>query len=124
MIELHQDALSSEGAASEISLAFHRGAQGFAGLRETWRQIENSLSGKRFFHLYPWYRAYLEHLEHDPDSVLFCVMSRGSAPVAVFPLKCTTQKVCGIPIRVLQIPNHDRMDLGDLIIAKDRKSVV
>ena len=118
MIELHQDALSGEGAVSDISLAFHRGAQGFAALRDPWRLIENSLSGKRFFHLYPWYRAYLEHLEHDPDSVLFCVMSRGSSPVAVFPLKITTQKVCRFPIRVVQIPTHDHMDLSDFIFAK------
>ena len=118
MIELHQDALSGEGRVSEFSLAFHRGAQGFAGLRETWRQIENSLVGKRFFHLYPWYRAYLEHLEHDPDSVMFCVMSRGSSPVAIFPLKSTTRKVCGIPLRILQIPTHDHIDLSDFIFAK------
>ncbi|MCR4347128.1 MAG: GNAT family N-acetyltransferase [Sulfuricaulis sp.] len=118
MIELHQDALSGEGMASEFSLAFHRGAQGFAGLRETWRQIENSLSGKRFFHLYFWYRAYLDHLEQDPDSVIFCVMSRGSSPVAVFPLKIATQKVCGVSVRVLQIPTHDHIDLSDFIFSK------
>ena len=120
MIELHQDALSCEGGAGEISLAFHRGAQGFAQLRDPWRQIDNSHSGKRFFHLYSWYRGYLECLERDPDSVLFCVMSRGSEPVAVFPLKRTTQKVFGIPFRVLQIPTHDHIDLGDFIFAKTR----
>ncbi len=118
MIELHHDALSGEGVVSEISLAFHRGTQGFAGLRETWRQIENSLAGKRFFHLYPRYRACLENLEQNPDSVIFCVILRGISPVAVFPLKITTQKVCGIPLRVLQIPTHDHLDLSDFIFAK------
>lgn len=118
MIELHQEALSCEGGAGEISLAFHRGAQGFAGLREPWRQIDNSLSGKRFFHLYSWYRGYIECLEHDPESVLFCVMSRGSSPIAIFPLKSITRKVCGIPLRVLELPTHDHIDLGDFIFAK------
>lgn len=118
MIELHQEALSCEGGAGEISLAFHRGARGFAQLREQWRQIDNSFSGKRFFHLYSWYRGYIECLEHDPDSVMFCVMSRGSSPVAVFPLKMAAQKVCGIPLRVLQVPTYDHMDLGDFIFSK------
>lgn len=118
MIELHQEALSRESGAGEISLAFHRGAQGLAELRESWRQLENSFSGKRFFHLYPWYRAYIDHLEHDPDAVLFCVMSRGSMPVAVFPLKSTTQKIFGVPFRIMQVPTHDHMDLGDFIFSK------
>lgn len=118
MIELHQEALSCKGGAGEITLAFHRGAQGLAELRETWRRVENSLAGRRFFHLYAWYRGYLGCLERDPDSVLFCVMSRGSEPVAVFPLKRGTRRVGGLRFRVLQIPTHDHIDLGDFLFAK------
>lgn len=50
--------------------------------------------------------------------MIFCVILRGISPVAVFPLKITTQKVCGIPLRVLQIPTHDHLDLSDFIFAK------
>ncbi|GAB4510440.1 MAG: hypothetical protein Tsb0026_12260 [Sulfuricaulis sp.] len=124
MIELHQEALSCEGGAGEISLAFHRGAQGLAELREQWCQLDHSSSGKRFFHLYAWYRGYIECLERDPDQVFFCVMSRGSLPVAVFPLKSATHKVFGIPFRILQVPTHDHMDLGDFIFTKTEDNTI
>lgn len=124
MIELHQETLSCERGTGEISLAFHRGVEGLAGLRETWRRVESSLTGRRFFHLYAWYRGYLECLERDPGSVLFCVMSRGSEPVAVFPLKRGTRRVCGLPMRVLEIPTHDHIDLGDFIFAKTADNAV
>ncbi|MBI5783719.1 MAG: GNAT family N-acetyltransferase [Gammaproteobacteria bacterium] len=118
MVELHRDGFLCEDESGDLSLALYRGREGFPGLRDPWRQLADSLSKKRFFHLYPWYRSYLESLEKDPASVFFCVISRGSIPVGVFPLKRTERKVCGFRFRCLEIPAHDHMNLSDFIFDK------
>lgn len=118
MVELHHDALLCADESGDLSLVLYRGREDFSRLRDLWRQLADSLSSKRFFHLYPWYRGYIESLEKDPSSVFFCVISRGSIPVGVFPLKRTERKVCGFRFRCLEIPTHDHMNLSDFIFDK------
>ncbi len=124
MVELHHDVLLSEGEAGGISLSVYRGREGLADLREPWRQLVDSLSQKRFFHLYPWYRSYIDSLEDNPASVFFCLMSRGSSPVALFPLRRTERKIYGVRFRCLEIPTHDHMNLSDFIFEKTADNAV
>lgn len=124
MVELHHGVLLSEGEAGDISLSVYRGREGLASLREPWCRLADSLSRKGFFHLYPWYRSYIESLEDNPDSVFFCLMSRGSSPLALFPLKRTERKIYGVRFRCLEIPTHDHLNLSDFIFEKTADNAI
>lgn len=117
-LERGQDALVRGDESGAISLALYRGRKDFARLQEPWRRLVDSLSQKRFFHLYSWYHSYIDSLNKNPDAVFFLVISRGPVPVAVFPLKRSVRSVFGLRLRCLEIPSHPHMSLSDFIFDK------
>lgn len=118
MFEPDYYTLPLAGEKNGLLFALYRGREGLAVLRDLWCRLTETLSQRRFFHLHPWYRCYLDALESDPDAVFFCLIQRGSVPLAVFPLKRTSQRICGLHFRCLEIPSHDHMNLSDFIFDK------
>ena len=103
---------------TDLTLAVYRGKDGLGALSVFWPQLVETLSVKRFFHLYAWYQSYLESLDPDPSSLFFYVLFRGERPVALFPLKGATQNICRFRLRSLELPVHDHLNLSDFIFDK------
>ena len=95
------------------------GPEGLAAIRDDWRAIQERLSPVRPFHLYDWYTNYLDTLEPDPASVDFFVAYQGGSPMAVFPLRRTTWRVGGLPLRCLETSWHSHSTLGDCVWMND-----
>jgi len=94
-----------------------KGIRGLESIRESWKTVTEAMTKRRCFHLYEWYSAYIRCLEDCPDSVYFFVGYRADAPVAIFPMKHDSYRVCGIKLWTLSLPKHSHLPLGDCVIA-------
>ena len=119
MTGLLPDIHSCEIEPGGYTLTLYRGRMGLASLQANWLRLADTLSHKRFFHHYSWYRSYLDSLEENPDSVFFLLATRGDMPAAVFPLKQKVLKFSGLNLRCLEVPLHPHMNLGDFIFEKN-----
>jgi CelD/BcsL family acetyltransferase involved in cellulose biosynthesis len=124
MFEIHHDNLLCENKSGGISLALYRGREDFARLQEPWHRVVDSLSQKRFFHVYSWYHSYIDSLDKNPNAVFFLVISRGFTPIAVFPLKRSIRNVYGLRLRCLEVPSHPHMSLSDFIFEKTADNAI
>jgi len=98
-----------------INIRVVRGKDGLSSIREDWLQLTESMKDKRFFQLYHWYRSYIDTIENSPMKVLFILMYQDKIPIAIFPLKNITRKLFGFKFNVLEIPDHDHINLSDFI---------
>ena len=73
-----------------------RGREGLHSLESDWHKLETNLTDARFIHFYGWYKSYLENSESSPDSVLFILVTDADVPVALFPLRRTSQRRFGV----------------------------
>ena len=105
--------------ASEITARLHRGRTGLAQLRATWQQLVPRLARRRFFHEWGWIDAWLQELEPQPDAVLFVELQRAGRCVAIVPLVAHRQQRAGLTLRVLALPEHDHLPLGDILCDRD-----
>jgi len=77
------------------------------------------MSRRRFFHFREWYQSYLETIERETNSVVFCVVYAGDdddTPVALLPLKQGLHTVAGVRVRTLELPRHDALHLRDILV--------
>lgn len=95
-----------------------RGIQGLHALEADWHKLETSLKDARFIHFYGWYKSYLENSESNPDSVLFILISDGDVPVALFPLRRTSQRRFCVSLRTWEIFWPNDMGVSDVIFEK------
>jgi hypothetical protein len=97
------------------------GCRGLEEIAKEWEQITNSMKRKRFFHLIDWYRCYLEALEDHPEQVFFCVIYCDNQAEAIIPFRKTSRRILGIKMKVLELPHHPHLSLGDFIAAGNDK---
>lgn len=124
MIESHHDAAPRTVVSEGLSLTLYRGSRGLGELREAWGRLADGMTHKRYIHLHPWYRSYLESIEPHPEEVLFVLIARGDVPLAVFPLMRSVRKVCGLSFRCLEVPSNPHLNLGDFVFDKTADSAV
>lgn len=95
-----------------------RGCDGLRALEADWRRLERSLVDARFIHFYAWYKCHLENSEPNPDSVIFILVADSGTPVALFPLRRTSMRRFGIPLRTWEIFWPNDMGVCDLVFTK------
>ena len=54
---------------------------------------------------FAWWDAYAREREEDPQALRFFVAYAGEEPVAILPLALRQQRVSGVPLRALEIPD-------------------
>lgn len=96
-----------------------RGIEGLHALETDWHKLETSLTDPRFIHFYGWYKSYLENSESKPDSVLFILVSDADVPVAVFPLRRTSQRRFCVLLRTWELFWPNDMGICDVIFDKN-----
>lgn len=74
------------------------------------------MESKRYFHLYPWYKSYIESIEDDDNKVYFFILYNNNIPSGIVPLKRVEKKEFGLKFKVLEIPDNPYIDLSDLIL--------
>lgn len=99
---------------SPISIKVLKGKKGFYELENDWNRIVSMLEGKRLFHIYEWYKSYIETLDGDRN-LFFIVMERDGVPVAIFPLEKSMISILKLKLNVLQIPRCRDAGFGDFI---------
>lgn len=84
------------------------------------------LSPRCFFHLYDWYKCYLDTLELDPGCIHFFAVYRGESLVGIVPLKSSVRCLRGISLRLLELPQHPHMAVHDGLLptAADNAAMV
>jgi CelD/BcsL family acetyltransferase involved in cellulose biosynthesis len=110
-------------AARQLQFREFQGRAGLEQLRPDWERLCGVMAGKAFFHLPAWYDAYLADLEETPDAVAFVGAFAGDTLHAVFPLRRARRRVMGIPFRVVELPEHPHMAVGDFVFSpEDRRT--
>lgn len=105
----------SPSADTPTAFRLARGQDGLRAIRADWLRLTDSLSFKRFFHLYDWYWSYLDALEQASDRVCFFMAYRRGVPVGVLPFKQGTRYFRGIPVRALEVVMHPHLCLSDVV---------
>ena len=98
-------------------------SQGLAACKADWDRVLATLTRRRHFHRFEWYRSYLDTLEPDPDSVRFYVAYRAGRPIAVFPLTAAT-KTQPVAIGTPAVNPSITAPYWPLILASNPKDVV
>lgn len=96
----------------------YRGREGLHSLESYWHMLEMGLTSARFIHFYGWYKSYLENSELNPDSVIFILVSDADMPLALFPLRRTSQRRFGLLLRTWEIFWPNDMGISDVIFDK------
>lgn len=107
--------LRVEPKLNNIKIKVVRGKEGLSSIREDWQRLTESMANKEFFQLYQWHRSYIDTIENSPLKVYFILMYQNRTLIAVFPLKNVTRKFFGFKFNVLEVPDHDHIDLSDFI---------
>lgn len=109
----------------DLAIKTFSGKDGFLSIRDHWESILCGMGeGRRYFHLYGWYKSYLDTLEVNPEQVHFHVIFRNEIPVALFPLRLVAGRVGGITARILEIPSphYGHMPLSDFLCEQDKRN--
>lgn len=112
----HPAGLVPRGEQAKITVSTYQGRSGLDAIESQWQAIAATQPRKRFFHLFSWYRSYINTLETDPASVHFFVVHRDGVPTGLFPLKSARRTLFGIPFRTLEFPSHPHLDLSDVLL--------
>jgi CelD/BcsL family acetyltransferase involved in cellulose biosynthesis len=112
------DSATGPLAHGEVALTIRRGVRGLLDLEQGWRQLEQRLTSKRFYHCFDWYRSYLDTLEPNPESVYFFSYASGARAIAIFPLRWKVIKESGLRLRCFELPEHSHLSLADCIFEK------
>lgn len=105
--------------SNAISVRTFNGTKGLSALREDWERLTRLLPVPRFFHFYGWYKCWLEALVTDPASAYFFALYNERSIVGIVPLQLITRSMSGLPLRRLELPRHDHMNLADVVFAPD-----
>lgn len=111
---------------SDINIKHVRGREGLHSIKDEWTLLTNSMSRKRFFHLYEWHQSYINSFEQDADSVYFFLLSENNRPIAIVPLALRKIRFFGIPLSIFRT-YPDTILLGgitDCIIADNSRPLL
>ncbi|MFZ3115258.1 MAG: GNAT family N-acetyltransferase [Syntrophales bacterium] len=103
----------------DINITFFQGMAGLESLRNVWNEIVSGMNRRHYFHLWEWHYSHLKCLEADPRSLVFFLFTKGTLPVAIFPLQFTKVSLGGLKLKALAFPSHDHMQLCDLVCHRD-----
>jgi Acetyltransferase (GNAT) domain len=115
----HFSARETESATTAPrSFRVFRGKAGFAAIAHEWKRITDTLSRRRFFHLYEWHRSFLEALGGDDGSLVCFLAYLGGDIEAIFPFQMRKSRRLGITANVLELRSHPHLALRDVVIAE------
>lgn len=100
---------------NDLELEIYYGVSGLNSIESDWNRLVNEVNNKRYYHYYEWYDSYINSLEHEPESVLFCVFRNATNVVAIVPLKRTEWRFSAFSLTVLEIPSHPHLPLRDIV---------
>ena len=98
-----------------ITIRVVRGKDGLSSIRADWLRLAESVENKQFFQLYHWYKSYIDTVEKTPLKIYFILMYQDRTPIVIFPLKNVIKKLFGFKFNVLEVPDHDHINLSDFI---------
>src|SRR6266576_1248021 len=101
--------------AHAIEFRLTHGREGFAAIKEEWDLIAAQLAHVYVYQRYEWYQSYLEALETDPERMNFIVAYCDGEPRAIYPLRLQSTTIFGLRVRLLTLPQHPHLSLGDFI---------
>lgn len=91
------------------------GLSGLVSLREDWRALSARNQEAPFYTLYEWCWAYLQHLEEEPDRLLFAALRENGDCYGILPLLPERRStMLGPKVPLLRVPMRANMDLSDL----------
>ncbi len=100
-----------------MNVQVFKGRQGLQDLSPAWRTLTAGLASPRFFHLVEWHQCNLDFLEPDPESVLYCAFFDGAELSAILPVRKVRRAYGGIPLRCIELLQHDHMWLTDVVVS-------
>ncbi len=103
-------------ADASMAIEAYRGLGGLASLAEDWSHLAAQLARPRICHGQGWWRAYLETLEPDPDSLHFFLFRDALGPVAILPMQYRVVRWMGLPRRELAFPEHAHLPFHDMLL--------
>lgn len=99
------------------SIRTYWGQRGLGQLLPAWNILLESVSSATLHQHPEWYRAYVEHLEKQPDEVVFCAIELEGRMAGILPLKLARRNVGGVGFRRMDLPACDHLHLGDVVVA-------
>jgi len=99
----------------KYTIKFFEGDDGFRQIEDDWNIVFRSLSRKRFFYRYEWYKCYMETLKPKEEIVYFFIIYNQDIPLAIFPLIKGIKQKYGIKIKVWETPLHNHLVFSDFI---------
>lgn len=84
-----------------------------------WRDLTAKLPQTRFIHTFDWQRAYLGHLESNPEATCYVSFFHNARAIAIFPLRRVRRVVGRVPLRLWELPTHAHMGLCDALISPE-----
>ncbi len=99
-----------------FSVKIVHGREGLYSLKDEWLEVTNSLRNKRFYHLYQWYKSYLESIGKEDNSIYFILLYKNKILQVIFPLRICKKRISSFKFDVLEIPYHPHINLSDFIM--------
>jgi CelD/BcsL family acetyltransferase involved in cellulose biosynthesis len=100
-----------------VKVQVFNGRQGLQELAPAWQALTAGLASPRFFHLVEWHQCNLDFLEPEPEAVSYCAFFDGTELVAILPIRKVMRTYGGIPLRCLELLQHDHMWLTDIVVS-------
>ena len=104
--------------SKELNVRVFTGREGLLAIEEIWNNFVSGIPNMRFIHQYGWYRSHLEAARPENGTVVFVLMLRAGAPVAIFPLLRSVVRRFGIRLRTWEILWPNDMGICDFVFAK------
>jgi hypothetical protein len=105
-----------------LNIKIFNGYNSIDNVFDDWKKISDRMGKKRYFHMFEFYKAYMDALEKDPDSVYFFILYDDKNPIAIFPFRKMVWKFGVTQIRALVSLHHFEMGPYDFIIQEQDKS--
>jgi CelD/BcsL family acetyltransferase involved in cellulose biosynthesis len=102
---------------NHLRLELARGIDGLEKLAPDWARLLEQLPDPNYLQLPGWHRSFLDNLADDPARAVTCALYDGAAPVAIIPLYRSESRIGGIAVTALELPTHEHMHHGDLLVA-------
>jgi len=110
--DIHRYFLNSN---NNFKIRVVRGREGLLSIKKDWLELTELVLNKKYFLYYQWYESYINTIENDYHAVFFFIIYKNKTPIAIFPLKKVERRILGIKFSVLEVPDHDHIDLSDFI---------
>lgn len=106
-----------------FDLKLYFGPLGLQELAAEW-QVLISKSSNRFFHRLEWHDCYLNAVEEDPNSVVYCAFYRSDVLALIVPLRVVARRLYGVELRCLELLQHDHMWLTDVVMSDNGRGKI